>query len=495
MSLAVRVWETLGTDHVYVAGGRSVEAVMNAAEALRSYLRAQDVDASVEFAGAISGDDPVNAIRRLVAGLRGKCGFLVVSPSPASRRLATAVGLAARGLPEPQGVAIVLLDFLWGPWSGLPYPYVPRAVEPLLVLPPTGREALSEPRKPAMARGDLVSRGCKDPGLGGLPPLRCRVAELARRLNAATVGAHVYIEHERVWIRCNCRAAIKLSLNNTVHRINLGDPCSHEAWCSAAARLAELVEHVLPQLYQSRHGGRHSLEGLAQQLALFTGLRRIEPCNPSGEELGSARTIVDTSLVYAGIHNYAYTGARILLPYCAIVEVTRRYAESAKRTVEPLEGLTDLLAYTALEELEYAGASVAPSPATDCDIAIPDIDPLILNGTVLATRDTGAASFWQRHPASRIAAGIALVHDAEQGCRSPPRGMEHYAARRTGENCQGSRLGASWASYAVLQALVALKTLERIDAERMGRGRLSVEMVVDCGDGAVGVQVPALPVG
>ncbi|ALL00367.1 hypothetical protein Pyrde_0317 [Pyrodictium delaneyi] len=125
----------------------------------------------------------------------------------------------------------------------------------------------------------------------------------------------------------------------------------------------------------------------------------------------------------------------------------------------------DTLAYTAISELKTAGASLIPSHHYMCDIAIPLIDPLLLNGTILATRDAGAHQLWSQHPATSKIAKPVLVATSSLASEEP------------GEPV-----------YAVLQTLVALKTLEKLLPNKEFR----VKLVAKRDSKETHIDIPAL---
>ncbi|HID41331.1 MAG TPA: hypothetical protein EYP33_04155 [Pyrodictium sp.] len=116
------------------------------------------------------------------------------------------------------------------------------------------------------------------------------------------------------------------------------------------------MRSVLHRLSQALSQGSR---WLLNQLAAFIGLEHLLVDGKLPGRLGAA-IVADTSLVYAGLHNEALLGARIVLPYCAILELTRRYAEHSKRYTDPATAVMDTLAYAALAELEAASVSLAP---------------------------------------------------------------------------------------------------------------------------------------
>ena len=85
--------------------------------------------------------------------------------------LAVEAGIAAgRAVANNLCVEVVFLDFPWGRWRGLPYPYVPRAVEPLTAIPPRHQPSSWPGRNTATLIRDLLASGCESSLAGRLPP-------------------------------------------------------------------------------------------------------------------------------------------------------------------------------------------------------------------------------------------------------------------------------------------------------------------------------------
>jgi hypothetical protein len=478
-SSVARAWEVYGVRRIVVVYSERMSREWGAAAGrLRGLLgflgRGLVVeDACVRHHGPLGGSGgslcgsgglAASQLRGLLRGLLGSRGEVVVLPTPGSRRLAMQLGMVAGGLavslpvggveegPKPPGLAggvlrLAYLDFCYGPWRGLFYPFVPRACTPLLEVdlglntspPGVVAERLPRPRP----------GGCSLPGGSrGLPPLRCRVAWLAYMVNQLTDCSVAMLEGEEHegprW-----RLRVKLSRRSAVVK----DVCSPGAWAGAARGFSELLRYAEEELLGSNGG----------DLAAFAGLE--QPVTNEGGAL-SGSLIADTSLVYRGLHNLVHSGAaRVLLPQCLVAEVTRAYAEAAKRRAEPARKLKSRLAYLALEEMLAAGAPVAPSPPGPCDTSIPEMPAHILSSARPATGDQGAYQYWTRHPATARLTEPILVHSRGADTKDP---------------------GA--ASYAVLQAIVVASTLADTLTDRHREGKQEdtqplLEVVLEGEDG------------
>ena len=360
-----RVWERFGIDRVVLV--------------VSPLARRECVERVRYWAGLLVGEDAVRAVEAPAPGdpdavarlgkVLGDHGDGVVLVSAASRWLSAALALAA----SRRGCSIVYVSFYFGPWTGLVYPYTPWRLEPLYVLhgsPPARiMDGGAAARAPPAWEADVL--------LGKLPPLRAAVAEAARRLNAAYSGG--------------CRR-LRLSLpQGEAVDVDPGDPGSVAA---AAEKLSQAIAEA----------ARSSKMRRLLSLAASTGVAELRGLP------GAGRLLVDTSLVYYGVHLYRWEGADIAVPECAASEVQRRFAEAVKAGRLATGGdAADAAAYLGLLDLLGSGAPMVPTPPGDCDTALVKTDPLLLRDAVLATADDGAYRYWSMHPASRLAAEVAKV--------------------------------------------------------------------------------------
>lgn len=99
------------------------------------------------------------------------------------------------------------------------------------------------------------------------------------------------------------------------------------------------------------------------------------------------------------------------MPECVIFEIENRMADAVKHgEIKKFRELLDCLAWLSLKELLYMKSSIYPS-SWPCDIAIPKIDPLLLDGKAIITGDDGAYRRWLGSPISRIAEIYKVNYD------------------------------------------------------------------------------------
>lgn len=400
VSCLCRVYEEYPVEEVLVldpgVGGGVVEAVERAARSLGLGFDTHRVPGGGGTVWEGSAEDRLaRSVRKEVVERLCREGRSLVSVvSPGSRRLASALALACAGSCSD----VVHVHFYWGEWSGLPYPYTPRRLEPLVPIMSVrgglekGRTRSAAPRMPGVEEGGA-------PWGVQLPPLRACVAELARRLNETSRAACRTVDEGR-----ECGSLLVEVEVGGLGRSWTADPCREE-------EVAGLVSGV-SKLLLGGSGGREWREVLA-----WCGLCELRAIGPQPatvrplEDL-RGRLVADTTCLYHGVHNLAYLGAGLALPECVSEEVRARLAESVKRgRLDRLKDLTVLLAYLALEEVLWAGASVYPSPAPPCDTAMPRMYPVLLDGRVLATGDDGAYRRWSRSPVSKLSEVVKTSWD------------------------------------------------------------------------------------
>ncbi len=373
---------------------------------------------------------------------------VIVSFTPSSRRLAAAIAMASayahmvsrreRGLALPK---VVHVDFVFGPWAGAPYPYVPRFLEPIIeILPPgqawdSGENSIrvglaglfpnlsaEETQRRLHARESGYTRYCRLPWGGRGGPLRCAVLELARRVNAvSTVPVRISAGRGPSCGGEPLSISVRSEVTGDKWEVTIGDPCDRENVLKGVrdlvGRSCQFLDDLWDKLRMQGKVKTHRRNAF-RQLLYMSGLGQPHvkkchgpACRPGVQESrllealqSVGRPVVaDTNMIYGGIHNCAGQGIQVLVPYCVFYEVTAIYAESSKgkRWLDSADAVLDTIAYYALEEtLAVRGELVSSPIAHRCEAAIPSIDPVRLAHTVLATRDQGAYNLWSIHPAT-----------------------------------------------------------------------------------------------
>ncbi|MEB3765830.1 MAG: hypothetical protein GSR77_06690 [Desulfurococcales archaeon] len=312
-------------------------------------------------------------------------------------------------------------------WKGLEYPYIPGSV----VLPKKKGFKCKIPCTKGLADKyqNLENLCVLGKGKPRLPPLRCAIAELSRRINVA----------------------LKAVIPPPTQRLSLDDIKPHEASFRLALSsdyMGEAIDFILP-IHDEREfidalgnlttevcrfmdslWGQLKIHGRLKthrrnafrQLIYISGLSMPRIVDCSGPSCGSRvvgrkledlakrsgkSLLVDSNMMYAGVHNIAYKGIEVFVPYCIFYEVSAIYSESAKAQ-EYGDVFIDLAAYMGLEELLISGSGelVSSHMAHKCEAVLPMMDPFLLSKSIIVTRDIGAYRLWKIHP---MLAGTDIV--------------------------------------------------------------------------------------
>ena len=386
VSATLRIYEVFTPDELVLAVSPFEAAERAAGEARRV---AEGLGANVDVVRLERG-----VAARMIESLVGESGIVV--PTAGSVAAASLASYYAGRL----GKAVAHVLFPFGHWTGLRYPFVPRPLQPIVAM---GVEA---PREvPSDIRQGLAAM--EPPKL---PRIRREVALLARTFNVASPEPHVYAPGEpprRVDARIEALhdsrdgrvvRIVRLVIDGVeVDRIEAASEARGVAMPRPAAKPATVglngvdvdsLRQVLGIL-APRCGGEW---GRLAQLHRWAGFEK-----PVFR--GCARVVVDTNLLYQGVHNLApEMGPALVVPYCAAVEVLNNRAE-ARNCVDRL------LAEAASLALETARhySSQIPTYPYKCDPAMPLTDPNLVDGACIASADRGAVEAWRGTVLSRVA--------------------------------------------------------------------------------------------
>ena len=406
VSTAIRVAEAWDVDEAVLLVSRFPAATQAAREA-GAELERLGVRVSVEhLSGELSRD--VERIKELVQSID------LVAPTAGSVASAVASSYIAASYGKP----IAHVYFPFGYWTGLRYPYVPRPLQPIATI---GGGPKPRSEVPLSMRNRFAEPG------EDLPTLRREVARYALMVNRrlgdpvvnARLGVDVHVEYVEERLGGVTRRCVRLvaygeaidgkcseveyrgrDMPMPTQRIVVGADAS-------ISRVRELVKHALKALLGA---GAQDIgeEGRLEQLYAWAGFAALEL------DCSRQRIIIDTNLVYQGVHNRAPTmGSVISVPYCARVEIMNNLAEA--RTV--IDRVLATAASLALEVLDRY-CSTVPTQPYKCDPTLPIIDPNIMANSCVASRDRRAVDAWRRTALSRLAdvvePGLSNVPDSDK---------------------------------------------------------------------------------
>jgi len=408
-SALARLWEEYSIEEVFLVAPKSL--AQDVIESLKWW--ASRLTESVDVVRVETAPESMGSrglVEELAEVFARECDSRdsVILVSSAGRLAAAAAAVAGVRVSKECRVDVAHVHFYFGPWRGLVYPYTPLRLEPLVVLHPgverVPRAETSASRAPEPQPGS--SGYCESRIMGRLPPLRCAVAELARRINALLTPGFGLPD--------GGGGCGKLIVKIGGSPLGGADLCREKEVANLVSRLASRVLSLEDAGMGRPIRSALAWSGAAHLKARFEDGREV----PLPELVFKNTVVIDTVLVYYGAHRYAWEGGNILVPECVIREVHGRLANSVKQgRAARGDAVADVLAYLALEDLLGANTPVAPTPAGQCDTAIPKMDPIILDGKVLATADDGAYRYWVTHPSRKLATPVKVYFDPDEAIR------------------------------------------------------------------------------
>ncbi|HIQ29593.1 MAG TPA: hypothetical protein EYH45_03415 [Candidatus Caldiarchaeum subterraneum] len=429
VSCLYRVFEEFPINSGQIIYDLASEEAGIVAEVAKDLLRG-----GVETVNIRGGEEPGTAyeiIRKCIEPYVDEGIIAVVSP--ASRRGAASLAMACIARLSGRKMDITHVHFHWGEWGGLAYPYTPRRLEPVVSMYAGGREFSQEIRNAAEHTVNLEDNESPRWGMK-LPPLRRCIAELARRINVKNNSP--YRKPSTTTPEAKILVEAKIADKEAVAEANLYNIND------IASLLSKISEKILKVNNEHLHeilawSGCAELKGTKYKPLEAIDLR---------EPYKSREIIIDTNMLYFGIHNAAYMGSLITVPECVMYEVEKRVYEAVKRgRPDNWAKFMDCLAYLGLKEIFNVRTSIYPSQGLSCDSAIPKIDPVLLRGKKVMTGDDGAFRMWSRSPVAELASVYKAIYDKQSAA------LLHKRA----DSIRISRL-----YYSFIQLLVALRLSE-----------------------------------
>jgi len=401
VSTVLRVYEAFNPEKIILVVSPFKEA-LEAAEEAGEWLSKAFGGGAVEIERLEGG---VERYADEVVKLVGDSDLVV--PTAGSLALASMLSYEA----AKQGKPITHVYFPFGHWTGLHYPFVPRYLQRIVVVPRIdGIESVK-----AKLRVDSLEPPSH------WPRIRREIAKLALRMNEklydpCVVNLKDSTKHRPPNLKLEFRQEVDGESVVVKARLHMNDFEVTEIILKKAKRQKDSTitaprQVIMLGVVEVEDGVRGNIKGVIielakrlredddrdpeslSQLASWAGFERLNlPCSKE-------KVIIDTNLLYMGVHNTAVElGHRLVVPYCAIVEVLRKVSEAKK----PIDRLLSLATFEALEVCRAHGSTMPTSPYR-CDVTIPTADPMLLENSCLATLDKAAARLWRNTAASRLA--------------------------------------------------------------------------------------------
>ncbi|BBD73386.1 hypothetical protein HS1genome_1775 [Sulfodiicoccus acidiphilus] len=263
------------------------------------------------------------------------CERVYLVPSPGSNVVATSLGVLSNSDPK-----FVLVNYLFsfGAWHWLYYPFVPRIVEGVELYPQT-----------QFYRGQLPTLEF-DSGNEYVRTLTRAVASLNRR--TSTSGTEKWLEAVIGGTR----------VSTTKLDVEVGQ-----------------AKKVLKDDVAVELSGAYELKVEVEGKTL-----------PLREVTVDQRVVVDTNLIYWGVHTYEVRN--LLLPQCSLNEILVKASDFPQHSIV-------LTTFMALRER----SGFLPTESSQCDAVVPRADPYMLEGTTVLTGDRRAFELWRGSPLVRYA--------------------------------------------------------------------------------------------
>ncbi len=316
-------------------------------------------------------------------------------------------------LAQSKGATIVHIMFLYGPWHGMYYPFVPRFLQQLKIMSGSvlpskkiknaiseeqaanlkkywedsfrsrsisrraGREALSMNLNDArnyLTNDDIVNLPILMSEDGNITIGKTQDEKTSLRLKISDDPQKCHVEYEN---------------NGNFTGVSGNDKMNDEF-------IESFIRRALFGTDSSKYPKKEkiSCETLYSILG-FKSLKAISLDHKkfSLEEIsaGSRGIIVDTNLVYSGI--LLDKDVKKMIPYCTYVEIANRRTDLLKSKPDTLDKFYADLLWESLTELMET-STIIPTETFFCDGVIPMIDPLLIKNCVLLTHDSGAYHHW-----------------------------------------------------------------------------------------------------
>ncbi|BBG25703.1 hypothetical protein [Sulfuracidifex tepidarius] len=350
MSSIVRTFETFDIDLLLVFYAGFTRNLFNAQsprglKELFGWIQGKGTEVVLEEASA---PVDVDAFRKWIDEKTMECGKVIVVPTTSASLTAYLLGRV-----ESEKLATVSYVFTFGPWTNYFYPYVPRPLETMRVINGEIKTNLN-PSKLDGFPGYLSDKTFN-------MNVEKIVVELNKKTSSDVLELHVK-EKDR-----NSQDKLLLSSDT----FNLND-------------------------FLNKIHNRWGCEETINEALLLSGAFELKITKGNKEDTISSLTrekvLIDTNLLFYGIHNYELRD--LIVPKCVRNEVTINSVQTKSRGSPLKSALSEIVEDVLNSVLSHA--RLIPSEDLWCDIAIPKIDPDLIEGAYLLTGDKKAYERWRK---------------------------------------------------------------------------------------------------
>ncbi|GEM_PF-6438445 len=342
-------------------------------------------------------------------------------------------------------IAHVLFPFKY--WTGFYYPFIPRYLQPITILSKLSKNGQIEEKEIFNWNGPKInlnlSNGDIENLLKSFPELHREIAYLSFVINKKWTVKPIVNEYRTPELCIDITfqdkyVRFRLTIDDVVIDVV---PEKEQRFALERIKINgkpkefEKLHGVLPEVLSFMKGGKlctsckedkciedvislckcfvislgsytntniekRKLEEL-HQLKYLSGLIEI-----SLDEFESGNLIIDTNLVFRGVHNYAAKlRNRLFIPYCVDAEITRGIVSAKELSVKIL----NICTWHAYKVLKHY-CNFLPTSSEKCDFAISKADPDFIMNFYVLTCDKVAYETWQRLAINKYAK-VRLLND------------------------------------------------------------------------------------
>ena len=267
----------------------------------------------------------ISEVMRVLKGLEALKGRACFTASAGSRlEVASYSSLIRRSLTD-----VIYVSFLWGPWVGTYYPFAPKPIQVTHILHP-GIESFRECGEGYLRLSKLSRLLSKY--FSRLPRLRYEVLSNQLIINAGISSK--CIDHEGINCRCGSLVIKLVFKGEELINYELSDYCS---WSEVVKSTEELSKEVNELCINYGLGDLRC--SLTTTLINVAGIRLLVIDDYVGTELSGLKgysltdamelindyLLIDTNVVYGGIHNYLHENPvlarKVVVPLSTYVEM------------------------------------------------------------------------------------------------------------------------------------------------------------------------------
>ncbi|MCY0849677.1 hypothetical protein [Sulfuracidifex metallicus] len=347
-----------------------------------------------------SSEEIANGIENLLQG----CKKVYLVPTSGASIVSSALGILYQKN-RCKNYFLVNYLFSFGPWISFYYPFTPRETERVIIDPEPN---VNPSQSPPMPIDEQIRRLKKLDNY-----FQERIVEESKK---NTFLGNMYKLVYEMNVRTEGVNALKITLPPTRPPESSKGKNKEEkdkkppsSGPSSLTLKVNDMKNIKDKLESILGSGLKDLQinptYIAEIIENVSGIHRIMVYDQGDDKKSSEKdlsevakdfdfVVIDTNLIYYGIHSYEIRGLSI--PYCVNFEMGTKLYEEKKISsfYETLYSIYDAI---------LLRARILPSEMTYCDQSIPKMDPDLLEGGLILTGDRRAFRVWSNSPLSKYA--------------------------------------------------------------------------------------------